>query len=192
MLALALFAFAGAVTTPYLAAPNLPVRQILNNIQIFLAGLSVFVLPMGVIVDDKKRIQDTLINFLAVEVGPAPAPTTARVRDDAAISAAFVDRAGRMRLIADEGSDDPAIDAMDGGNLFEFVETSQHRALDVSLAAAFAGTGEAAPRRMVCRVQVDGDWHALALTLLSTREGGDDKDAEALMLLETAKVTPLA
>jgi hypothetical protein len=185
MLAAALFSFAAATLTPHIAAPNPPIRTILYNMQVFLAGLSVFVLPLGIIVDDKKRIQDTLINCLTGEFAAAT-PQPAKAPEDTITTAAYIDRAGRVRVVGRESRSDAAIEAMDGSNLFEFLDPQQHRSLEASLDAAFSSGAEAAPRRIRCWIQLDSDWLPVALTLLSVGRDSGDENAEALILFESS------
>ena len=94
-----------------------------------------------------------------------------------------------LRLIADEGSDDPAIHALDGGRLADFVDPAQRRALESLVQFAFAPNDAVGPRRLQTRVLVDGDWHVIALTMLSARVR-DEAEAAALVLLETAGALP--
>ena len=114
-----------------------------------------------------KRIQDTLINCLVGEFGDETGSGPAR--EDYQITAALIDRSGVLRLIADEGSDDPAIHALDGGRLADFVDRRQRRALESLVQFAFAPNDAVGPRRLQTRVLVDCDWHVIALTMLSAR-----------------------
>ena len=190
MLTAALFAVTAAVLRPYFETGGAPIRDLVYNMQVSLAGVSVFVLPLGVIADDKKRIQDTLINCLVGEFGPdAPELSPGPAREDFQVTAALIDQSGVLRLIADEGSDDPAIQALDGGRLADFIDPAQRRTLEGLIQFAFAPNDAVGPRRLSTRVLVDGDWHALALTMLSARVH-EEAEAAALLLLETAGARP--
>jgi integral membrane sensor domain MASE1 len=180
MLATAVFAVAAAVSSPYLDPHNPSLRTVLYAMQIFLASASVMVLALGVIADDKKRIQDTLINLLAGEIARPEAPPA---REEAEITAALVDRTGRLRLIAGEAANDPALKTLEGAALTELVEPAQRRALSAMIDAAFAGGGVSRARRLRTRVRLDGDWHSVALTVLSASH--DEADGRALLLMES-------
>ncbi len=186
MLATALFSFAAAILTLYISAPNPPIRLILQNMELFLAGISIFVLPLGVIVDDKKRIQDTLINYLAGEMGKGAAPAPASTPAEPAITAAaFCDRSGLVRIIARGDGSSPA-EIMDGRLLSEFVDPRSVRALDAALEAAIDHATGPTVRRLRCRLRIGQTWAPAALTILSVRhEAG--QGAEAMVLFETGE-----
>ncbi len=186
----ALYAFGAGLLTQYIHTTHEPLANLLFKVEVFVAGVAAFGLPLGVIVDDKKRIQDALINCLTGGVG-AGAPAFSLRPEDSLITAGLLDADGLFRLIARDGEPDPAVEALDGRSLFDVMTPRDRRALKAAFENAIGHHNlRDATRRLHARLNLDGRPVVVTLTLLSVRRGVAGERSEAMVLVETTGRRP--
>lgn len=184
ILASALFSFGAAVLTLYIQAPNVPLANLLYRVEVFVAGAAVMGLPLGVIVDDKKRIQDALISCLAG--GLAGDGYAASAREETVVTAGLIDGDGKFRLIARDGAPDPAIEGLDGQSIFDVMSPKDRRALKTAFENAVAHELQDTTRRLHARLNLAEGPAPVTFTLLSVRRGVAGERSEAMLLVESA------
>jgi integral membrane sensor domain MASE1 len=185
------YAFGAGLLAQQLHGAPEPLPNLLFKAEAFITCVAAFGLPLGAVVDDKKRIQDALINCLASGLVAENASPVA-AGGETAVTAGLLDATGVFRLIARDGAPDPAIEALDGENLFERMTARDRRRVEAAFSAAISHDEGDASRRLHVSLELGVRSFSATLTLLSVRRGVAGEATEAMLLIETGARRPTA